>query len=144
MATLTVTIKEELTLNERVRGSENVLSISGVTQVDERLATIGTTEVPIAKFGAAVDAGQFKDGTVEYLRITNLDASNTVTLRVSGNSEEYFVKLEAGASYILTNNSMDANATGAQTVSLANIDEIKAVGSAAGTDIEIFVATNNS
>ena len=144
MATLTVTIREELNLNSKTRGSENIISISGVTQAEERVATVGTTELAILKFGASIDAGQFKDGSVKYLRITNLDGTNTVEIRVLGSSEEYFVKLEPKGSYVLTNNSMDANATGSQTISLANIDEIKAKASAVDTDIEIFVATDNS
>lgn len=144
MATLTVTISESITLNDKERGSENVLTIAGITQISERIATIGATEIPIVKFGAALDAGQFKDDKVEYLRITNLSSTATVTLRVAGNSEEYFVKLESESSFILSNNDMDANATGAQTVALANIDEIKATASASATDIEIFVASNNT
>ena len=144
MATLTVTISESITLNDKERGSENVLTIAGITQISERIATLGATEIPIVKFGAALDAGQFKDDKVEYLRITNLSSTATVTLRVAGNAEEYFVKLESESSFILSNNDMDANATGAQSVSLANIDEIKATASASATDIEIFVASNNT
>lgn len=144
MATLTVTIREELNLNSKARGCENIMSISGVTQCEERIATVGTSELAILKFGAAIDAGQFKDGSVKYLRITNLNSSNTVEVRILGNSEEYFVKLEPKGSFVLTNSSMDANATGSQSVSLANIDDIKVKASASDTDVEIFVATDNS
>lgn len=144
MATLTVTISESVTLNDKARGSENTLTITSISQVSERIATIGTAELSLIKFGSANDAGQFRDDKVEYLRLTNLDSANTVTLRVLGTSEEYFVKLEAGGSYILTNNKMDANAAGSQSVSLANIEEIKAVASSSPTDVEIFVAQNNT
>ena len=120
------------------------MTITSISQVSERIATIGTAELSLIKFGTANDAGQFRDDKVEYLRLTNLSAANTVTLRVLGTSEEYFVKLEAGGSYILTNNKIDANAAGSQSVSLANIEEIKAVASASPTDVEIFVAQNNT
>jgi len=74
------------------------------------------------------------------LRLTNLDNSNFVTVRIRGNNEEYFVKLEAGDSFILNNQSMDANAAGGASVSLANIDSVAIQADTATCDVEVFAA----
>ncbi len=95
----------------------------------------------MVKFGSAVASGTFVAASVKYLRITHTGTSNTLTLRVLGSSEEYFVKLAAGQTFILNNSKMDANATGSQGVGLADIAEIKAVSSASTIVTEVFVAS---
>ena len=141
MAILTVTIKEELVINGADRGNTNSVDIS-VTQVDHRvLDVIHTAEQTLLLFDTAVAAGTIKDSTLNYLRITNLDSSNYVTLRILGDEEEYFVKVEAGDSFLLNNSVMDANATGGQAVSLANIDAIKVKADTATCSLEVFTTS---
>ena len=140
MATLKVTISEELTLEGVSRGSSRVHDIESVTQTDNRIVTVTTTEADLVKFGSAVASGTFVASTVKYLRISHTGTSGDLTLRVLGTSEEYFVKLSAGDSFILNNASMDANAAGDEAVSLANIAEIKAVASTGTIVSEVFVA----
>ena len=140
MATLKVTISEELTLEGISRGSSRVHDIESVTQTDNRIVTVTTTESDLVKFGSAVASGTFVASTVKYLRISHTGTSGDLTLRVLGTSEEYFVKLSAGDSFILNNASMDANAAGDEAVSLANIAEIKAVASTGTIVSEVFVA----
>ena len=140
MATLTVTITEAVTLNGASRGSTNTHTET-VTQIDHRIVTcLHSAEQTVLLFDSAVAAGTIKDGTLDYLRMTNLDSTNFVTIRVRGNNEEYFVKLEAGDSYILNNQSMDANATGGASLSLNNIDSIGIQADTASCDVEIFAA----
>lgn len=140
MATLTVTITEAVSLNGASRGSTNTHTET-VTQIDHRIVTcLHSAEQTVLLFDSAVAAGTIKDGTLDYLRMTNLDSTNFVTIRVRGNNEEYFVKLEAGDSYILNNQSMDANATGGASVSLNNIDSIGIQADTASCDVEIFAA----
>lgn len=140
MATLNVTIKEELTLNGSDKGAINT-STSTVTQLDHRiLDVLHDAEQSVLLFGAAVAAGTIKDATLKYLRITNLDSTNFVTLRIAGASEEYFVKVEALDSFILNNSLMDANAAGSASVNLLAIDEIKVQANTATCSIEIYAA----
>ena len=140
MATLTVTITEAVSLNGASRGSTNTHTET-VTQIDHRIVTcLHSAEQTVLLFDSAVAAGTIKDGTLDYLRMTNLDSTNFVTIRVRGNNEEYFVKLEAGDSYILNNQSMDANATGGASVSLNNIDSIGIQADTSSCDVEIFAA----
>tara|TARA_R100000406_G_scaffold85827_1_gene69447 strand:+ start:3998 stop:4423 length:426 start_codon:yes stop_codon:yes gene_type:complete len=140
MADLTITITEAVTLNGASRGSTNTHTET-VTQIDHRIVTcLHSAEQTVVLFDSAVAAGTITDATLDYLRLTNLDNTNFVTVRVQGNSEEYFVKLEAGDSFMLHNSVMDANATGGASVSLANIDSIGIQADTASCDVEIFAA----
>ncbi len=140
MADLTITITEAVTLNGASRGSTNTHTET-VTQIDHRIVTcLHSAEQTVVLFDSAVAAGTITDATLDYLRLTNLDNTNFVTVRVRGNSEEYFVKLEAGDSFMLHNSVMDANATGGASVSLANIDSIGIQADTASCNVEIFAA----
>lgn len=141
MATLKVTISEQLTLEGVDRSSSRVHDVESVTQVDNRIVTVTTAEADLVKFDTAVASGTYVASTVKYLRISHTGDSGHLTLRILGTSEEYAVKVEAGDSFILNNAQMDANATGSEVLSLANIAEIKAVASASTIVTEIFIAS---
>ena len=141
MATLTVTIQENINLNGSERGSVNTVSITGVEQLDQRIVKVGTSEQSLALFDTAEAAGQFADASVDYVRITNLDLTNFVTLRMTSGNDEYFVKIAAGESFVLFETVMDADDdSGAATPSLTNIDSIKAQANSAACNVELFIA----
>lgn len=138
MAVLTVTIKEEVTLNGSLKTFENVHSET-VEDIFHRIyGVLHSAESELLNFASADAGGVFSDSDLDYLRITNLDSNNFVMLRVLGNSKEYFVKIEAGDSLILNNSIMDANATGSQSFSSGNIDSIKAQADTATVNLEIL------
>ena len=149
MATLNVTITEEMTLNGKDQGNTNTLSISSVTAVINRIMTIDNTEEDILNFQAAREAaGAIEDGTLQYLRLTHIGAANTVNLRIqsTGDTKEYIVQLAAGESFMLFNdNAMDVNAGGDidSVADLSQLDTIKALCSSGdGAELELFaVAT---
>lgn len=148
MASLTVTIQEELTINGKDRGNTNSLTINNVTETFNRVLTVTNTEETILEFQASIPSGgAIVDGTLQYLRITNLNASNTVDLRIqdTSNTKEYFVRIAASESFILFNDRIDANEANDEAISLSQIEKISAdaTGSSGETaDIEIFaVAT---
>ena len=148
MATLTVTIEEELTINGKDRGSKNTIAISSVTETFNRVLTVDNTEQTILQFQATRPAGgAFTDATMQYLRITNLAAANTVDLRIqdTANTKEYFVRIGASESFILFNDKIDADATAGTGIALTQIELISAEATGTGgqtADIEIFgVAT---
>tara|TARA_R110002020_G_scaffold129530_3_gene289970 strand:+ start:437 stop:883 length:447 start_codon:yes stop_codon:yes gene_type:complete len=148
MATLTVTIEEELTINGKERGNKNTIAISSVTETFNRVLTVDNTEQNILQFQATRPAGgAFTDATMQYLRITNLAASNTVDLRIqdTANTKEYFVRIGGSESFVLFNDKIDADATAGTGIALTQIELIsaEATGTSGETaDIEIFgVAT---
>ena len=142
MAVLKVTISEELVINGNDLGTQNVFTDSSITFADRRVLPLdATSNRGVGKFDSKSGAGTFTDGTVEYLRITNLDDTNGIVLDIRGSGEQYFVEVEPLCSFILSNNIMDANdATAAQTFSTANIDSISAKAKAGTPDIEYFIA----
>ena len=140
MATLSVVIKEELSLNGEEYGNINTAEYA-VTEVYSRVVTLpGTTEATVLLFNSSVAAGSLKNAE---LKITNLSATLVVILRIADAAQEYFVHLEPNSSYLLSKDTLDADATGsAETVSLAQITTIKAKCPTTGSSsLEIFAAS---
>jgi len=143
MATLSLTISEEITINGGQKSTSNTLDITGVTQLDQRIVKVGTSEQSLVLFDSSEAAGQFADSNVKYLRITNTDTSNHVTLRMTAGDDEYFVKVSAGNTFLLFDTVMDADSnTTVATASLDNIDSIKAQANAAACNLELFIASS--
>ena len=83
MATLTITLTEAVTMGDGStdRGTTNIQTET-INEVSHRIMDVGTAYVDVVKFGAAASAGTFKDDSVIYLRITYLDGSADITLRM--------------------------------------------------------------
>ena len=100
--------------------------MTGITQLDQRIVKVGTVEQSLVLFDTAEAAGQFADSSVDYVRITNLDLTNFITLRMTAADDEYFVKLSAGDSFVLFETVMDTDDdAGAAVASLANTISLK-------------------
>jgi predicted nucleic acid-binding Zn-ribbon protein len=143
MATLTVTIQEDLILNGNDRSNTNTATFV-CNELDHRVVTITNVEKSILLFDSANEAGTIKDTKLEYLRITNLDGSATVNLRVRDDAQEFMIQLKAGGSFLLTKDKLDADATGSEeSISLAQINKISAVSSATTCLLEVYAAAQN-
>ena len=160
MAVLTVTIKEELTLNGSNRGSENITSIASVTQSFNRIVTLpanggsGTTQTTVAVFRDLVSTndGAIDDGDAKYIRVTNLDADNSVTLSLqiaadgtNAAGDSASVLLAPGKSFILGGSAdsiaVDDDAATPITT-LVHLESILAVNATNDTtQLEVFIAS---
>ena len=139
---MTVTITEAITLNGKDQGGTYTQTIAGITETDRRVLTASTSEVDILGFGAANGQGQYTSANIRYIRITNLDDTNFVTLGVSDTgSDTYFVKLEAGQSFIVNNDDLEIHASGGASSTFSQADNISAKADTADVDLEIFVAS---
>tara|TARA_R100000655_G_scaffold30270_2_gene61066 strand:+ start:2377 stop:2832 length:456 start_codon:yes stop_codon:yes gene_type:complete len=143
-ATLTVTHTEALTLNGVDRGVTNSLTIASVNEVDHRIMTIPTDALyTVAAMGAAVSSGTFVNSGVKYIRVTNKDDTNFVTLGLEASGDASYFKLKAGESFVLYSDDLDANnaviAHGA--ISFGDITSVKAKADTATVDLEVFVAS---
>ncbi len=125
MATLTVKVIEEITLNNNSYNSERSLDISSVNEIVKRIVTISTT-----------------------IRITNLDSSNHLTLTFRDeDSTEFAIKVDAGHSFIYPGDNSDGvvdtmHAGGsALTVSLNDLVDITATANTDSVDVEVFVGS---
>ena len=152
MATLTVKIIESLTLNGYEQGSTNIQTIGSIAEIYKRIMTITTNESVIATMsGAVASAGHFNDSAVRYMRFTNLDGTNHVTLTFRNqDNDEFAIKVDAGNSLAIYsdndggmvgmfNATQDADA--ASDTALGSITNIQADAGASTVRIEMFVAT---
>jgi len=156
MATLTVTVKEAITLNNIDYGSERSLDISSVNEIVKRIVTISTTETGLLGFAttSATDlsksylAGQFDEDDARYIRITNLDSSNHITLTFRDeNNTECRLKVDAGHSFIYPGDNSGGvvdtmKAAGSALASgLSDLVDITVDTDTASCDVEIFVGS---
>ena len=148
-ATLTVTLKESIELNGVEQGSTNTKTIASINEVSKRIVTVTTSEVEIIAMGTALSTGTFIEGDVRYIRFTNLDDTNFVTLTFKNeNDDEFAVKVDAGYSFIYpADNSggvvdtMDAIDGTGLTLSLGDLVNVTADADTGSCDMEIFVAS---
>ena len=150
-ATLTVKIQEGIILGGQDMGSTHALSITGIKNVVKRLMTATTDLANILTFHATAEGpGQFIEGNVRYIRITNLDDTNHVCLIfVNENSDEFAIKVDKGQSFIFNADLsggvvdvFDANGAGSATTgSIGDLTSIKVQSDSESCDIEVYVAT---
>jgi len=142
-ATLTVTISEQVILNNQPLNSENKLSIASITQVDKRIVSIPTaSEVTLVDFAAQVAAGTFISSNLKYVRVTNKDAVNYARIRVKKDGSSTFdVRLDAGKSFMMGNTDESVSATAATFATFVTMDSISAQANTAAVDVELFVAS---
>jgi len=146
-STMTVTISESITLNGKNQGGTQTLSIPSIATVSRRIIDVPASEVEILAMSTAVAAGTFIESDVLYIRITNLDDTNHVTLLFKNeNNDEFAVKLDKGQTFIYNGDlsggvvdTMDADSS-ALTVGLGDLVNITATADTAACDVEVFVA----
>ena len=146
-STMTVTITESITLNGKNQGGTQTLSIPSIATVSRRIIDVPASEVEILAMSTAVAAGTFIESDVLYIRITNLDDTNHVTLLFKNeNNNEFAVKLDKAQTFIYNGDlsggvvdTMDADSS-ALSVSLGDLVNVTATADTAACDVEVFVA----
>ena len=143
--TLTVNISESVTLGGKRYGNSVTETIASINDVFERIITCPTSEIVLYLTHASVPQGYvFDKDLVQYVRVTNHDATNFVSLRVTdSNNDEFVYKLEAGQSFVLWGHAASMSAADAATAGTANADiaSIEAQADTAACDLEVIVAT---
>jgi len=158
--TLKVTIRESITLKGREQGSTTDLSISDINEVSSRIVTATTTEAGLMGFLSALSnvgvtankvgylAGIYDDGDIRYIRITNLDDTNYITLTFRDeDNTEFRIKVDAGHSFIYPGDNSGGlvdtmKASGAALASgLADLYDVTADADGESCDVEIFIAS---
>lgn len=151
MATLKVKIQEDIILDNQDYSSKRVNEIDGVNDVLKRIVTVPiNTDTTIVSFeanvGADTGATPFDVDLLKYMRISNLDASNSVNLAIIGDSMNFQVILEAGHSYLLSKADDGMVVEGATDTNPAfsGFEEIQKIMIDAGSNavkIETFIAS---
>ena len=152
-STLTVTISEDLIVGGTNYSTTRTKTFSTAETVYKTIQSIGTGGGTILNLAASAgDLGTIDEDTIEYMRITNLDTTNYVELgfeKESSTAAAYFVKLDAGRSFIvpLSNTTTEhpdffavdnAHAVG----TYMEIETITAKANTADCRIEIMVVMN--
>ena len=140
-ADLTVTITEGISLNGVEYG--NTISTTFATQgkVDQRIMSTATTYTDVIYTAAADGRGQVVAADWGYFRITNLDDTNFITLRLYDATDSQFFKIPAGKSFVLMNPEIDVDASGTTFNSFENITQIAVDADGAACDIEYIMVT---
>ena len=161
--TLTVTITESLTLtdaggNDHGVTATNSFTIDGISHVVKRVVAVPTSEVGLMSFASDLltapgtpqstyVAGHYDEDTVRYIRITNKDDTNHITLIIRSTSgAEYAARVDAGRTFYLgcddsgSTLAIDANGT-ALTLSMEGVADITAQADSSSCDVQVFVAS---
>jgi hypothetical protein len=161
MADLIVTIREELTLNGDSHGAKNTLTISDIDEVFRRIVTCpANNETTIARFrssvGNASGTATFDSALdvqdVKYVRVTNLDSSNSLTLSLqvevgeddSGADTSASILVEAGKSFILgsPHDGINLSDTNANLVTdLVDLDSLVVQPGSNAVNVEVYIAS---
>ena len=140
-AALTVTITETITLGSDNRGSSHVQTVADVTEYTNRIINVGTAETDIVGFAAANGQGAYVRTDVAYMRFTNLDDTNYITIGVSKTgADTAFFKLEAGQTFIVNNDDIETDATGSASSAFVEADSVSAKANGAAVDMEFSIA----
>ncbi len=151
-STLTVSLTESINLNGQEMGATNTRTIASINEVSKRIVTVTTTETNIATFDAsAIGPGQFLEASVRYMRFTNLDDTNFITLTFTNeNGDEVAIKLDAGQSFVFNGDNNGGvvdvfnateNADANSDVALGDLTVIQADANTASCDLEVFIAS---
>ena len=151
-STLKVTLREDIKLNGVDQGGVTTLSIGSINEISKRIVTVTTTESTIATFSAAVaSAGHYVAADARYIRFTNLDDTNFITLTFRNqDNDEVAIKLDASQSFVWNgdnSNGMTAvfNATedadAASSTNFGSLTNIQADADSDSCDLEMFIAS---
>lgn len=140
-ADCSITITESISLGGVDRGGTHTQTISSVAEMDRRIMEVSSSgETDILELNTQNGQGKFVRANIRYIRITNLDNTNFIRVRfMNSGAETADVKVMAGATFMLSAGSMDADTGGGAFSAFVDIDEIKAQADTSNCDVELVV-----
>ena len=140
---LTVKITEAITLNGSDMGSTNTFTVGAINEINQRIVSLDASNLrTLFEFGAVISSGTFITSSVQYVRITNKDDTNSVSLNLATASSNCWVDVAAGQSFIVskavnTNQGVASAVVGTPTLA----DLVKITGySANAIDLDCYIA----
>ena len=145
--TLKVKIQEDIILGNQDYGSKRILEISSIDEINKRILTCPasqTTTIAVFNSNAYGAAGAIDIEDSKYIRVTNLDGSNSVELAIVGAATLYQVKLGAGESHVL-GSADDLMLSEADTSpsfgTMADLGSIQVNPGGNAVSVELFIAS---
>ena len=148
-STLTVTITESITLNGTSYNQNVAKSITGIGNYSKGIftltggagATSGVTH-NLAEFVPTARGEKYSVEDLRYVRVTNLDSTNKVTVSFASSAAAAGVECNAGASAVLFDKRISGVASKTPVSSTKAIDTLYIHNpNASGVDVELVVAT---
>jgi len=143
-ATLTVQVKEELTLGGATYDTTTTHTIANVGNISKRIYTItATTATILATFDSNPTSPAFDYDDIKYIRITNLDDTNSIIITKATDATSAAEEVRAGGSIYMINGAKDVigSASKANQTSLAELDTLYAYSASGDIDLEVVIAT---
>ena len=140
-ATATITISENIVLNGVSYGNSIDKSFESQGEVIQRIMNIGVAFTEIFNATTLDGRGQVVVNDWAYFRITNLDDTNFLTLRLYDSTDSQFFKIEAGESFFLMSPEIDIDASGTTFNAFSDVNEIGAIADTAQCDVEVLMIT---
>ena len=140
-STATITISEGLNLAGIDRSGSHTRTIENIAEADRRVMTVDSSnEIDLIELNSDNGQGKFVRSSIRYIRITNLDNTNFIRVRFKkSGAETADVKVDAGATFMLSSGSMDADTSAGAFSAFVDIDNISAQADTADVDIEYVV-----
>jgi len=145
--TLKVKIEEEIILNNQNYGSKRTRSIASVAEIYKRIVNVPASgDTTIATFAAAVSTsdGAFDVNDVRYIRLTNLDSSNSVNVAMVGASDNAQFVVPAGSSLMFGTPDDFMLGEADTSPAFSSFEDLASIIVDSGTnsvDVELFIAS---
>ena len=140
-ANCTITITESYNLNGVSYGNTTNKTYTSQGEVIQRVMSIGVAFTEIFNATTIDGRGQVVVNDWAYFRITNLDDTNFLTLRLYDSTDSQFFKIEAGESFFLMSPEIDIDASGTTFNAFSDVNEIGAIADTAACDVEVLMIT---
>ena len=159
-STLKVTIREDIKLNGVQQGGSHTFELNSVNEIYKRIVTCPTNQnTTVAHFKSTVHAasGSLDMEDVKYIRVTNLDDSNSAKLNLQIDAgendtqadESATLLLEAGKSFMMGSPNDGVNVDDTDSAipdTLVDLESIvistkDTTGATGEVDIEVFIAS---
>tara|TARA_B100000749_G_C18024960_1_gene300868 strand:+ start:33 stop:488 length:456 start_codon:yes stop_codon:yes gene_type:complete len=141
--TLTVKLTESISLNGSDMGATNTLTVAAINEINQRIVTVDAGNVrTLFNFGGTIAAGEFVRANVKYIRITNKDDTNAVSLNIRGGASNCWVDVLAGGSFILTTAATMMEGDDDTTVAVPVLQDLHIISaySANAIDLDCYMA----
>tara|TARA_B100001245_G_C22877895_1_gene422112 strand:- start:911 stop:1366 length:456 start_codon:yes stop_codon:yes gene_type:complete len=140
---LTVKITEAITLNGSDMGSTNTFTIGAINEINQRIVSLDASNLrTLFEFGTVIGSGTFIKANVQYIRITNKDDTNPVSLNLATATSNCWVDVTAGQSFMVSNALSTTQGVASGTVGVPVLaDLVKITGySANAIDLDCYIA----
>ena len=144
--TLTVTVTEALAV-DHANGSTNDIDFAqtythtygSIANVNKRIIKLANTNLTeIATLGTITQNGAFVRADIKYIRVTNLDSSDSLQVGLDDESNDAaYVEVAADSSIIFTGTKCEGDS---DSSTLDNATALKVKGSA-NQQLELFIAS---